>query len=50
MNVVMNGVGDMIEVQATAEGEVFSREQLEELLDLSSEGIAALVQIQKDHI
>ncbi len=50
MNVVMNGVGDMIEVQATAEGEVFSREQLEELLDLSSEGIAALVQIQKDHV
>jgi len=50
MNVVMNGVGDMIEVQATAEGEVFSREQLEELLDLASDGIGALVQIQKDHI
>jgi ribonuclease PH len=50
MNVVMNGAGDMIEVQATAEGGVFSREQLEELLDLASDGIAALVQLQKDHI
>jgi ribonuclease PH len=50
MNVVMNGAGDMIEVQATAEGGVFSREQLEELLDLASDGIAALIQLQKDHI
>jgi ribonuclease PH len=50
MNVVMNGNGDMIEVQATAEGESFSREQLEELLDLAADGINALVQVQKEHV
>ena len=50
MNVVMNGNGDMIEVQATAEGESFSREQLEELLDLASDGIDRLVKVQEEHI
>jgi ribonuclease PH len=50
MNVVMNGNGDMIEVQATAEGESFSRDQLEELLDLASGGITKLVQVQEEHV
>ncbi len=50
MNVVMNGNGDMIEVQATAEGESFSRDQLEELLDLASDGITRLVRVQEEHV
>jgi ribonuclease PH len=49
MNVIMNGDGDLIEVQATAEGGPFSREQHEMMLDLAGEGIATLVDIQKRH-
>ena len=48
MNVVMNGEGDLIEIQATAEGRTFSRAQLDELLEVASEGIDALVAIQKE--
>lgn len=42
MNVVMSGSGQFIEVQGTAEGAVFSRRQLDELLGLAEAGIAAL--------
>ena len=48
MNVVMNGEGDLIEIQATAEGHTFSRAQLDELLKVATEGIDALVAIQKE--
>ena len=47
MNVVMNGQGGYIEVQGTAEGVPFSRNELDTLLNLASEGIGELVQIQK---
>jgi ribonuclease PH len=50
MNVVMNGKGDLIEVQATAEGHTFSRPQLEELLDLAHRGIDQLVEVQTEHV
>ncbi len=43
MNVVMTGSGDLVEVQGTAEGNPFSRAQLDGLLDLASAGIAELV-------
>ena len=36
MNVVMTGDGRLVEVQATAEGAPFTREELDELLDLAS--------------
>ena len=42
MNVVMTGDGRLVEVQATAEGAPFTREELDELLDLASGGIAAI--------
>jgi ribonuclease PH len=42
MNVVMTGDGQLVEVQATAEGEPFSRDLLDELLDLASGGIEDL--------
>ena len=47
MNVVMTGKGGMIEVQGTAEGAAFSREELTALLDLAEHGIKELTQLQK---
>ena len=46
INVVMNAEGDFIEVQGTAEGATFSREGLEAMLDLATQGIQELIQIQ----
>ncbi len=48
MNVVMNGQGGMIEVQGTAEGPPFSRDELNALLDLAQQGILLLTQEQKN--
>ncbi len=45
-NVVMTGSGDLVEVQGTAEGEPFSRKQLDRMLDVAAIGIARLVDIQ----
>ena len=47
MNVVMTGAGRFVEVQGTAEGEAFSRAELDQLLELAARGIAQLVQEQK---
>jgi ribonuclease PH len=47
MNVVMTGAGQFVEVQGTAEGEAFSRRELDALLDLAARGIAELVRAQK---
>jgi ribonuclease PH len=47
LNVVMSGDGRLIEVQATAEGERFSREQLDELLDLAAAGIEEIGEAQQ---
>ena len=46
MNVVMNGDGNLIEVQGTAEGAPFSRAELDQLLDLASAGISKLRDLQ----
>ncbi len=48
MNVVMNDQGMLVEVQGTAEGEPFSREALNRLLDLGEKGIKELITIQKE--
>jgi len=48
MNVVMTGDGRLIEVQATAERDPFSRELLDSLLDLAAGGIAELTATQLD--
>ena len=50
MNVVMSNDGKLIEVQATAEGEAFSRKDLDELLNLAEKGIKVLLNCQKDII
>jgi len=47
MNVVMTGAGHFVEVQGTAEGEPFTREQMSQLLDLASAGIGRLVALQR---
>ena len=47
VNVVMNGAGMVIEVQGTAEGAPFSREQLNTLLDYASAGIAQIQAAQE---
>ena len=48
MNVVMTGDGRLVEVQATAERDPFSRELLNELLDLAAGGIDELTAAQHD--
>jgi ribonuclease PH len=47
MNVVMTGSGGFVEVQGTAEGSPFSRDQLDRLLALASQGITELVRAQR---
>ncbi|WP_029889326.1 ribonuclease PH [Polycyclovorans algicola] len=47
MNVVMNDAGHFIEVQGTAEGHAFRREELDQLLDLASGGISQLIALQR---
>ena len=46
LNVVMTGRGLLVEVQGTAEGLPFSRQELEEMLDLAGAGIGRLGEIQ----
>jgi ribonuclease PH len=47
-NVVMTGTGRLVEIQGTAEGEPFGREDLDAMLDLASSGIRRLTEIQLD--
>ena len=47
MNVVMTGAGKFVEVQGTAEGMPFTRERMNELLDLATAGIRHLLAAQK---
>jgi ribonuclease PH len=50
MNVVMTGDGRLIEVQATAEREPFTRERLDELLALAEAGIAEIGALQAEAV
>ena len=50
MNVVCTGDGRFIEVQGTAEGTPFTREQMDNLLELAKKGIAELVTLQRQAI
>ena len=47
MNVVMTAGGALVEVQGTAEGEPFSRSEMDTMLDLAERGIGQLVAAQK---
>ena len=46
-NFVLTGAGRLIEVQMSAEGATFSRDQMAQLLDLAEAGMADLVAAQK---
>jgi ribonuclease PH len=46
-NIVMNEVGGIIEVQGTAEANSFSRQQLNQILDLAEKGIGELLKLQR---
>ena len=48
MNVVMTGSGGIVEIQGTAEGEPFSRSQMNQLVDLAEAGIRQLLAAQKE--
>ena len=50
MNVVMTGAGHFVEVQGTAEGAAFSRDEMNALLDLAQQGIADLVLLQRESL
>jgi ribonuclease PH len=47
MNVVMTGNGGFVEIQGTAEGEPFSRDTMNQMLDLAAKGIAEIANIQQ---
>jgi ribonuclease PH len=47
MNIVCTGEGDFVEVQGTGESGVFSRDQVNELLDLGVAGCAQLAELQR---
>jgi ribonuclease PH len=46
-NFIMTGSGQLIEVQISAEGSTYSREQMNQLMDLAEKGISELVAAQK---
>lgn len=47
MNVVMTGAGHFVEVQGTAEGQTFGRQELGSMLDFAQSGITQLIALQK---
>jgi ribonuclease PH len=47
MNVVMLGNGHFVEVQGTAEGHAFSREEMNALLELAQAGISQIIEKQR---
>jgi ribonuclease PH len=50
MNVVMNGEGRFVEIQGTAEGEAFSRKEMDALLNLADAGIREILASQRSVI
>jgi len=50
MNVVMTGAGHFVEVQGTAEGAAFTRQEMDALLALAEQGIRELVVLQTESL
>ena len=50
MNVVMDDTGGFIEVQGTAEGQPFSRELMDEMLDHARNACQSLFQAQRESL
>jgi ribonuclease PH len=49
-NIVMTGDGRFVEVQGTAEGQTFTRQEMDALLDLAYQGIGRLLDLQRQVI
>jgi ribonuclease PH len=47
MNVVMTGGGALVELQGTAEGEPFTRAQLDAMVELAASGVQRLIAVQR---
>ncbi|MEQ8659998.1 MAG: ribonuclease PH, partial [Gammaproteobacteria bacterium] len=47
MNVVMNDGGQFVEIQGTAEGHAFRRDEMDAMLDLAAGGIRELIAAQE---
>ena len=47
MNIVMTGNGNLVEIQGTAEKAPFSRQKMNEMLDLAETGIRKIIGEQK---
>ncbi len=50
MNIVMTGSGKFVEIQGTAEGEAFTRDEMNNLTDMAEQGIKQLTVIQNSLI
>lgn len=48
MNVVMTGAGQIVEVQGTAERGTFSKEQMDQLMELAAAGVRQLIEAQRE--
>jgi ribonuclease PH len=50
MNVVMTSLGGFVEVQGTAEGAPYSREELDQMLVLAEAGITEIIALQQEMV
>ena len=48
MNIVMTEQGKFVEIQGTAEGEPFTKNEMNNIIQIAEQGIAELIQIQKN--
>ena len=48
MNIVMTGKGKFVEVQGTAEGDPFSKEEMNKIILLAEKGISKIIQLQRN--
>lgn len=48
MNIVMTGKGEFVEIQGTAEGKTFKKEEMDSLIDLAKKGIFELIEMQRN--
>lgn len=47
MNLVMNDAGHFIEIQGTAEGHAFRKDELDQLLEYGQKGVSELIELQR---
>ena len=48
MNIVMTGKGKFVEIQGTAEGDPFSKEEMNKIILLAEKGISKIIQLQRN--